>query len=499
MPIPVSRRLYDAASSRKLDEIAGVEFGLSGDELMERAGSAAFRILRERWPAAENIAVACGMGNNGGDGFVVARLAVEAGLRAEIILFGETARLKNEAACAFAKLPAGIPVRGTDKASLKNADLIVDALFGTGLCRPIEGSPAELVGKINSAGKPILALDIPSGMSSDTGRVLGIAVKADVTVAFIGLKRGLFTADGPDHAGEIILADLGVPREAHERVNVSCELLDPAVELKKLAPRPTNAHKGLFGHVLVIGGSPGMTGAALLAGEAALRTGAGLVSLAVPDMNAPLIAEQRPELMVRDATDPEILSRLIAKAGVIAIGPGLGTSSWAETALREALKTDKPLVIDADALNLLARNPLRRDGWILTPHPGEAARLLDCPVKDAEADRFAAARALQSRYGGVIILKGCGSLVCDGASTPIGVCAAGNPGMASGGMGDALTGVVAALFAQKLGASDAAKLSVCAHACAGDLAAGKSPRGLIATDLIARLRDVLNCKNKEDI
>lgn len=493
METPLHRRLYTAAQSRELDRIAGSKFGLHGDALMERAGAAALLFIRETWPAAKTLAVACGTGNNGGDGFVLARLASETGMSPTVFLTGEPSSLKNEAARAFTKLAASnVPVRNAGEAPFEPADAVVDAIFGTGLKREVTGAAVELIRKINASRKPVLSLDVPSGLCADTGRVLGVSVKAAATVSFIGLKRGLFTAEGPDQAGKISLADLGIPPEAHECLTPSAELLDLSAESSKLAARAKNAHKGLYGHVLVIGGAAGMTGAALLCGEAALRSGAGLVSLAIPEPGAVLIAEKRPELMVSDATELKVLKGMIGKAGVVAIGPGLGVSPWAKSALAAALAAEKPLVVDADALNLSADSPARRESWVLTPHPGEASKLLNLPMKEIQADRFAAARALQSRYGGVIILKGCGSLVCSDASSPIGVCADGNPGMASGGMGDALTGVIAALMAQNLSPADAARLGVCAHARAGDLAAGQAPRGLIATDLIKHLREVLN-------
>lgn len=270
------------------------------------------------------------------------------------------------------------------------------------------------------------------------------------------------------------------------------ELMDFSAKLKLLSPRPQNAHKGLYGHVVIIGGDEGMSGAIQLAGRAALRTGAGLVSLATRKSHAPYLNLTQPELMCHSVEDYKELQAALKPATVVALGPGLGQSSWARDLFQTALQIELPLVVDADGLNLLAQQPTHKSNWILTPHPKEAARLLNVSADEIQNDRFAAVKALQARFGGVTVLKGHGTLVCSGPETPVSVCPYGNPGMASGGMGDVLTGLIAGLLAQGLNLSGAAQLGVCLHACAGDKAAGLAPRGLLASDVIDEIRGLVN-------
>jgi len=305
------------------------------------------------------------------------------------------------------------------------------------------------------------------------------------------LKQGMFTARGPDYCGKIICADLEVPSEVLRRVSnpgfrITAEWVDPL-----LAPRPRSAHKGLYGHVLTVGGAPGMAGAACLAGEAAARVGAGLVSMATHPFHAAALNTARPELMCHAVADGGGLAPLLAKVDVVAVGPGLGREAWGGRLFGAVLGSGLPLVVDADALHWLASEPLCRSQWILTPHPGEAARLLGVTAGEVQADRWRAVRELQRRYGGVVVLKGAGTLVCDG-DRPVALCDAGNPGMASGGMGDILTGVIAGLLAQGLNSWQAATAGVYLHACAGDAAAGQGERGMMAGDLLGCLRSLVN-------
>jgi NAD(P)H-hydrate epimerase len=370
-------------------------------------------------------------------------------------------------------------------------DAIVDALLGTGLERPVTGEWADAIAQCNASRAPVLALDIPSGLHADTGRVLGSAVRADATISFIGLKQGLFTGQGPDHCGLIRFNALDVPAAIYATEVLAARRIDWASERGLLPTRLPSAHKGDFGHVLVVGGAPGMSGAPRLAGEAALRAGAGLVTVATHPDHAGWLNLARPELMVRAAADAEALRDAARRADVIAVGPGLGQGDWGRALFAGALSLGRPLVVDADALNLLAADPVRRDDWVLTPHPGEAARLLGCTAADIEADRFAAVAALQRRYGGIVVLKGAGSLILGPGHRPVGVCSDGNPGMASGGTGDALTGIIASLQGQGLEAEQAAAMGVCLHAAAGDHAAREGLRGMLASDLIGALRPTL--------
>lgn len=484
--------LYRAQDTQALDRIAIGQFGIPGIVLMERAGAAAFDLLRKRWPRARQVAVLCGGGNNGGDGFVLARLAHSRGLAVHVYLTADPQRLRAEALEAWrAMLHEGVAAEQALPASLAACDVIVDALLGTGLRDEVRDPYRHAIGLINAAQRPVLALDIPSGLSADTGAVLGAAVRAEATLTFIGLKQGLLTGAGPSHCGELHFDALQVPAGVYEQVPPAARRIDHSSLAFLLPPRPRSAHKGEHGHVLVIGGDHGMGGAARLAGEAALRAGAGLVSVATRAAHAPLLSSQRPELMCHGVETAEDLEPLLRRATVIAIGPGLGRGAWGQIMFRRALALKTPLVLDADALNLLADQPLRRERWILTPHPGEAARLLDCEGHDIQQDRFAAAQGLQERYGGVIVLKGAGTLVC-APGADIGVCSEGNPGMGSGGMGDVLTGVIAALAAQGLPLADAARLGVCLHAAAADRAARDGERGMIAGDLMPHLRHLAN-------
>jgi hydroxyethylthiazole kinase-like uncharacterized protein yjeF len=484
--------LYTAAQVRELDHLAIEEAGIPGYTLMTRAGAACWQVLRDNWPDARRVSVVCGTGNNGGDGYVVARLAQAAGLQVQLLQLGDVARIHGDAARARQDfLVAGGQVAAFGQANLDAPDVIVDAMLGTGLERPLAGEWLDAALAVNASACPVLAIDIPSGLLADSGHVPGEAVRANVTVTFIGRKQGLFTGLGPDYTGEVCFDDLGIPAAVSERVAASAKLHTGPSLAGLGGPRRRAAHKGDFGHVLVVGGGPGMAGAARLAGEAALRSGAGLVSLATHPQHASVIAASCPELISHAVAGARDLRPLLGRAGVVVIGPGLGRSGWAKSLLACVLDTALSLVVDADALNLLAAEGARRDNWILTPHPGEAGRLLRQTTAAVQVDRFAAARALQDQHAGSVILKGAGSIVCSD-SGPLAVCAAGNPGMATAGMGDVLSGVIGGLLAQGLSLADAALAGVCLHAAAGDRAALGGERGLLARDVIAELRPLLN-------
>jgi NAD(P)H-hydrate epimerase len=320
---------------------------------------------------------------------------------------------------------------------------------------------------------------------------MGIAVQADATITFVGLKSGLFLGDGPQQAGDLHFAGLNIPSGCRAVVAVDLRRITRAAVRRALPARPRAAHKGTFGHVVVVGGGPGMPGAVRLAGEAALRAGAGRVSIATHPSHVASIAAGRPELMCHGIESPSDLERLTADASVIALGPGLGQSDWAVALFEALIEHALPLVLDADALNLLAARAQKRANWILTPHPGEAARLLGIDSATIQADRRGSLQQLESRYGGNIVLKGAGTLVSAG-NAPAWLCTEGNPGMAAPGMGDVLTGIVAALWAQGLGQEEAAAIGVEIHARAGDAAAATGERGLLAGDLMQALRAWVN-------
>jgi NAD(P)H-hydrate epimerase len=479
--------LYSAAQVRELDRRAIREIPIEGYTLMCRAAEAAWGELLRRCPRLGRIDVVCGAGNNGGDGYVIARLAKAFGHRVQVWSIGQP-RPGTEAEQAWRDWHALGESRPFEKGCLQDADVIVDALLGTGLSREVGGAEAEAIAAMaEQTAAWILAVDIPSGLSADTGQPLPIAVPADLTVTFIGRKLGLHTGAAADYTGDIVFCDLGVPTAT--AVEPLGWLLDRGLVSRHLKPRARSAHKGRSGLVLLVGGDRGYTGAILLASRAALRTGAGLVAVATRGEHAAMLAAALPEAMFKGTDQGDDLLDRADKAKVIAIGPGLGRSEWAARLWKAALATPLPLVVDADALNLLAAEPLRRGNWVLTPHPGEAARLLGCGIADIERDRVAAVRALVQRYGGSVVLKGAGSLI---GGERLAVCPFGNPGMAVGGMGDALTGVIAALIAQGLGLQAAAEVGVAVHALAGDLAARDGERGLLPSDLIECLRGVVN-------
>jgi NAD(P)H-hydrate epimerase len=483
---------YDQNGAKQLDKTAQ-EYNLSGDILMKRAAVAALAKLREKWPYAKNIKIFCGVGNNAGDGFVLARLAQEEGMQVEIITIEQTPILRDEAKNAFEQaLNKGIPIASFQKSiDLQDTDVIVDAIFGIGLTRDVTGLYAEAIMLINQSFIPVFSIDIPSGLSPNTGSCLGIAIDASATITFIALKQGLLTNDGPDKTGELYFDSLDVPEEIYDRVKPTARIVTLDNIHSVLAPRLRNAHKGLYGHVLMVGGNQGFAGAMQISGEGAVRVGAGLVSIATHPLHASSIAAVRPELMSHAVETVDDMKLLLDRATVIAIGPGLGQDAWAQGLLNAVINQDKPLVVDADALNQLALNPHRNDRWILTPHPGEAARLLHCSTAEIQADRFAAAEKIQRTYGGVVVLKGCGTIVM-GDDHVAWICDAGNPGMASGGMGDLLTGIIAGLVAQKIGLLEAAIAGVLIHALAGDEAAEGGERGLLATDVLEYLREWVN-------
>ncbi len=484
--------LYRAEQVRELDRLAIDYYGIAGYSLMTTAGQAVFEQLRKRWPRVRSIAVLCGGGNNGGDGYVVARLARLAGLEVELHQLVEPEKLQGDARHAFDDaVAASVSMINYDGQRLDGFDLIVDAMLGTGLDGEVSGVWREAIEAVNEIGSPVVAVDIPSGLSADTGRVMGAAVRADLTVSFIGLKRGLFTADGPDYCGQLYFSDLHVPAEVYGHLTPAAKRIDYHALVSAIPRRQRNSHKGHHGHVLIVGGDHGMGGAVRLAGEAAARCGAGLVTLATREANVSAITAARPELMCHGVETPAQLRVLLRRANVVAIGPGLGSSEWGRAMMAVILESRLPLVLDADALNLLATDPMRHDKWVLTPHPGEAARMLGCSTAEIQQDRFNAVASLEASYGGVVVLKGCGSLVLAGDGE-IALCSDGNPGMACGGMGDLLTGVIAALVAQGMGLRQAARLGVVVHAAAGDVAASEGERGLLASDLLPHLRSLLN-------
>lgn len=483
--------LYRADQTRAIDRHAIDVLGIPAHTLMKRAGEAAWSELRRRWPKARRIGVACGAGNNGGDGYVLARLARAEGCAVHV--FASAPPRAPEATRAAADWEAsGGTTLGADAPLPGGVDVWVDALLGTGLDRPPGGEVAALVDAINASGRPVLSMDVPSGVDADRGSAPGAAVRASVTVSFITAKQGLLTGAGRMLSGDRMLASLGVPAAAFEGQPASALGYRQSALGRWLAPRRPDAHKGDHGRVLCIGGDHGFGGAIRLCAEAALRCGSGLVSVATRPAHVAAVLAARPELMVRGIDDQDELAQVLRTASVLALGPGLGRGDWAQGLWRTALASGTPCVLDADGLNLLSAGghalPART---VMTPHPGEAARLLECTVSEVERDRFGAARTLAVRFGAVVVLKGPGSVVAV-EGQPCAVIDAGNPGMAVAGMGDVLTGVIAGLLAQGLDPWEAAVCGTLLHACAGDQAARDGQRGLLALDLMPQLRHLAN-------
>ncbi|MEZ0122872.1 MAG: NAD(P)H-hydrate dehydratase [Candidatus Reddybacter sp.] len=522
--IKISNRLYTASAVRELDRRAIEGEGIPGIVLMKRAGREAFDALLARWPEPEKITVFCGGGNNGGDGYVIAGLARQQLIPVEIIQLGDAQKLSGDAHRAWAFANAeGVVMQSWQNYESSGAELaggvIVDALLGTGISGEVHADYRAAITSINQAGLPVLAADIPSGLCSDTGAVLGVAVEAAMTVTFIGTKVGLLTGRGPALVGELKYRDLAVPEVVYDdSADKPMPLAAQRLELKSLLAafpqRERDAHKGRFGHVLVIGGDKGYGGAVVMAAEAALRVGAGLVSVATRPEHVPALLARRPELMVKGVTSGQELEPFLQGPTLIVIGPGLGRSPWSEQMLQKAIGSGLPMVVDADALNILSKGRVGANArvggggdsssWILTPHPGEAARLLGCANADIQADRLAACREIADKYSATVLLKGAGTLITDSVMNsdkgsadgrPLWLCPYGNPGMASGGMGDVLAGVIGGLLAQGLDASIATCLGACLHSVAADRAAEENgEKGLLASDLFTPLRHLVNAR-----
>jgi hydroxyethylthiazole kinase-like uncharacterized protein yjeF len=498
--IEASDRLYTAGQVRRLDVCAIEGHGIPGMDLMERAGGCVFEVARQTFPDARRLLVLCGGGNNGGDGYIVARLALETGLQVDVCSLKSPGELQGDAATAARRWrEAGGKPQTWPLPDLGQYDIVFDALLGTGLDREPGGVYAEVIDAVNQAESFVVAIDIPSGLNADTGVVMGRAVVADITVTFIGSKRGLFTADGPDYAGDVYFDTLETPDSVRDSEPNSGILIQEEQILENLPPRLLNSHKGSYGWMLAVGSETGMSGAVRLCGEAALRSGAGKVTIATRREHSALVNLGCPELMVRGMERERELLPLLEGVDTVVAGTGLGQSDWSLEMLRACLKTDKPLVLDADGLNLLARihaeldaAELPLDHWILTPHPAEAGRLLGRFAREVQADRVGAAQELAEQFRAIVVLKGCGTVVAR-ADGRYAICPLGNPGMATAGTGDVLTGVIGAMLAQGLSPWEAALTGVVAHASAGDLAAEQiGQRGLIASDITAHLPAVLN-------
>ncbi len=484
--------LYNSSQIRAIESLVIKKNERTEFQLMQAAGSAAFTELKEFWPNAKNILIFCGNGKNAGDGYVLAKLAHLENYSVKVLRVTPKQLPESAQKAADEAAKAGVLIEDFFPGASMQADVIVDALLGTGLQGEVHEPFNAAIQAINAMGCPKLAIDVPSGIDADRGNVMGQAIKADVTVTFIGLKQGLFTNKAPAYCGAIICRNLSVPPQIFDQAHPSTQLLDWEHIKPFLPKRLRYANKGDYGHVLVVGGDYGMGGAVRMAAEAAMRVGAGLVSVATRPEHVPVVSGSRPELMCHQVQEPEDLDPLLERATTIVVGPGLGKTDWARALLDKLLRSSLPKILDADALNLLSEKMIYRRDWILTPHPGEAGRLLDRTTQKIQEDRFRAITDLQERYGGVIVLKGVGTLIIDEKDCPA-LCPAGNPGMASGGMGDILSGIIGGLVAQRLSLKAAAEAGVFIHAFAADKAAAQGgERGLLATDLLPHLRSLVN-------
>ena len=498
---------YSNAAVRVLEDLLIQSEGIDSNALMERAGAAAHARGRRHFPDARRWLVLAGAGNNAGDGFVIARLARQDGRDVRTLLLAPDTPPRGDAAVQFeAMRQSGVPVAAYEGGDLPDSDLVVDAMLGIGLSRPLKGRYLEAVRATDRAAAPVLSVDIPTGIHADSGARMPAAVRAALTVTFVAEKCGLFLGDAPDYSGTRVLEPLGqLPAaradgsEAGGGRMPRLRIFGEASRRAMLPARRRADHKGRFGHVLVIGGGVGMGGAARLAGEGALRAGAGLVSVATHPDHASALLAGRPELMVRGVAGPGDLAPLLERASVLAVGCGLGLDTWARELFAAALELPLPRVVDADGLQLLAevgvpqRDEMDSAPCVVTPHPGEAGRLLDRSSGEIQADRLDAVAALRRNCGAVALLKGAHTLVSGGERPPW-VIDAGNPGMATAGMGDVLTGLLAGLWAQfpDAAAEEVAALAAFLHARAGDRASAAGQRGMIASDLLAELREGLN-------
>lgn len=510
------RNAYSAKQVLTNEALVAQRHKLAMYKLMERAGTAAFDVLCQRWPMIKSTLVVCGKGNNGGDGFILARLAHLAGIKVRVLINTDIICIKGDALTAYqAMIDVGVDDVFTEKLTKHinefTGDIIVDALFGIGFYGALAAPMQNIITAINKHDTKVLSIDTPSGLCATTGFVNDeYAVIADVTVTFIVYKQGLLTGQAANFVGILILADIDLGAAFEQQVlsdvvyQASYPLLNDVIPLKK---RLNTDHKGSVGQVLTIGGGKGMPGAIRLASEAALRCGAALVAVSCHQDNQALVFNGRPELMLAANEAKELASSIaMQKANVLLLGPGLGQTDWSNQLfdLIMAIMVDsnsvdfheqknkrKTLVLDADGLTLLSKTKHFCSRWVLTPHPKEAASLLGCDVATIEADRFKAVRNIAQQYGGICILKGAGSLISDGKQVVIN--STGNAGMASGGMGDVLAGIVAALTLQANDYFAATCFAVYIHGAAGDIIANKNGQlGMLASDLFAPVQRLVN-------
>jgi len=495
--------VYSADWVRQAERRAAQETGVSLFVLMQRAAAAAFAHAQRAFPDAHHWLILCGHGNNGGDGYELARLAKQAGLDVKLLAVSSEKPLPEEAQRARdGWLESGGQIAESSSKWPPSVDLIIDALLGTGLSSAARAPYDKLIAAINHHAAPVVALDIPSGLAAETGVAAGKVVYANLTICFLALKPGLLTGQARDYVGTLHFDSLGLANWLQQQPAL-LQRLDAQHIDRWFAPRRPCSHKGEHGHLLVIGGDLGFGGAIRMAGEAALRAGAGLVRVLTHQQNAGPLLTACPELMVETLNDASLAAG-VEWATAIVFGPGLGQGEWGQSAYQQVANSEKPALWDADALNMLAKSPQKRQNRVLTPHPGEAARLLGCSVQDIESDRLLSIKNLVERFGGTVILKGAGTLIATKEKIAtkdeianhewqLAIADVGNAGMASGGMGDVLSGIVGSLLAQKHSLYDAACAGALVHGAAADsIAARQGTRGMLATDLITGILPWVN-------
>ena len=483
--------VWPAQALRQLETEGADNLGITLYELMLRAGNAVFDTVRQQWPHARHWLILCGQGNNGGDGYVIARLAQAAGYQVTLLACDGNHPLPEEAQSARdGWLEAGGEIHAADAVWPEQVEIIIDALLGTGLNRAPAAPYDRLIEKANRHPAPIFSVDMPSGLVAANGSAPGVVIEAAATLALVALKPGLITGKARDYVGQLHYHALGLEGWLSGQQAPMTRYDAPALT-RWLKPRRPTSHKGDQGRLLVVGGDRGTAGAIRMTAEAALRSGAGLVRVLTHKDNIVPILSARPEIMVDELTD-EALQQQLEWADAIVIGPGLGQKEWGKKALSRVENSQKPMLWDADALNLLAFNPDKRQNRIITPHPGEAARLLNLKTAEVESDRLLAAQRLVKRYGGVVVLKGAGTIIAS-ESGEMAFADVGNAGMASGGMGDVLSGIIGALCGQHLTLYDAACAGCVVHGATADAVAARyGTRGMLATDLFSELYQFVN-------
>jgi NAD(P)H-hydrate epimerase len=467
-------QLYLSQQVKQVDALAMQKLAINSYQLMKNAGADIFSFVKKY----NNILVVTGAGNNAGDGFVIATLALQNGIQVTVTSLINISRLPDDAhSAAQDYLTAGGIIE--NEIPSKPYDCIVDAIFGTGLTRNVEGVFASTINWINQQDIMTIAVDIPSGLETNTGLIMNTAVHADITVAVICLKPGYFTNSGKDCIGKLYLEPLGVTQKDLEEIPTNIHLLDNSILKQPLFQHHHNSHKGSFGNVVIAGGHQGMLGAVILAGKSALMSGCGLVEVVTNNSQGVLISLHCPELLTASSMNE---SRIIYQADVIAAGPGLGIVKSSHEVLKKCLELNKPMVIDADALTLVSMHDFTlNQNCVITPHPKEAAKLLNTSVSDIQSDRIKAVKLLSKKFNSVAILKGSGTVIAD-TNGDVFICPYGYSGMATAGMGDVLTGMVAGLIAQGFSGINAAKTAVVWHAKAAESA--NKGNCLIASDVI---------------